>query len=75
MDIVLGADEQGHNIKVQAQRLVCLAQLDSEDIRKWHEAGRSFVSRHSVTRKYCCCPLPITPGTQKDNAADARQVR
>ena len=78
MDLVCGFDAQRNSIRVQAQRLLCIAGLSSDGIREWHAAGPKFVSRHSVScgrRKNCCSPHHLSPGNQKDNWDDMKKVR
>ena len=77
MDLVCGYDADRNSVRVQAQRLLCIASLDSDSIRQWHAAGSRFVSRHSVScgrRKNCCAPQHLAPGDQKDNWEDMKQV-
>lgn len=76
IDLVCGTSASGHNVVVQAHRLVCIACMTSQAVLKWHSAG-GFVSRHSVCcgrRKHCCSPRHMTPGTHKDNWDDLRKV-
>lgn len=77
MDLVCGFDARRNSVRVQAQRLLCIARLSSDGIREWHAAGPKFVSRHSVSCgrcKNCCAPHHLSPGNQKDNWDDMKKV-
>jgi hypothetical protein len=77
VDLVCGYDARRNSVRVQAQRLLCIARLSSESVRQWHAAGSRFVSRHSIScgrRKNCCAPQHLMPGNQKDNWDDVKQA-
>jgi hypothetical protein len=78
VDLLCGFDARRNSVRVQAQRLLCIAGLSSDGVREWHAAGSKFVSRHSVScgrRKNCCAPHHLSPGNQKDNWDDMKKVR